>query len=221
MVAEPGEPGRKTRETPHHPEHGRHAGERVLRDVGRRSGHLGRLHTQGATAMGKDSLLEATPSRTRTGIPPEPDWESMGRDLRAFAREAEQEERHEVLASLSARSTMSNPVPDAGARLEDLLIRLRRPLGMTMSQWSNEVQEAYRKVQRALVRARKMEPKKDLTKAILDKSTSSKSEPHGEPQGGAGSQGVRTPSVISALGTATRTAQEGAGGGRGSRARSS
>ncbi|CAJ1458273.1 unnamed protein product [Effrenium voratum] len=41
------------------------------------------------------------------------------------------------------------PVPDAGARLEDLLIRLRRPLGMTM--------------------ARKMEPKKDLTKAILDK----------------------------------------------------
>ena len=97
------------------------------------------------------------------------------------------------------------PVPDAGARLEDLLIRLRRPLGMTMSQWSNEVQEAYRKVQRALVRARKMEPKKDLTKAILDKTTSSKSEPHGEPQGGAGSQGVRTPSVISASGTAART----------------
>ena len=99
--------GQEDQETPHHPEHGRHAGERVLRDVGRRSGHLGRLHTQGATAMGKDSLLEATPSRTRTGIPP--DWESMGRDLRAFAREAEQEERHEVLASLSARSTMSHP----------------------------------------------------------------------------------------------------------------
>ena len=45
-----------------------------------------------------------------------------------------------------------------------------------------------------------MEPKKDLTKAILDKSTSSKSEPHGKPQGGAGSQGV-----ISASGTAART----------------
>ena len=73
-----------------------------------------------------------------------------------------------------------------------------------MSQWSNEVQEAYRKVQRALVRARKMEPKKDFTKAILDKSTSSKG-PHGEPQGGVGSQGVRTPSMISASGTATRT----------------
>ena len=45
-------------------------------------------------------------------------------------------------------------VPDAGARLEDLLIRLRRPLGMPMSQWSSYVLEAYRKVQRALVRAR-------------------------------------------------------------------
>ena len=89
------------------------------------------------------------------------------------------------------------PVPDAGAGLEHLLIRLRRLLGMTMSQWSNEVQEAYRKVQRALVRARKMELKKDLTKAILDKSTSSKSEPHGEPQGGAPS--------VTASGTATQT----------------
>ena len=59
LVAEPGEPGRKIRgEAPHHPERGRHAGERVLRDVGRRSGHLGRLHSQGATATGKDSLLE-------------------------------------------------------------------------------------------------------------------------------------------------------------------
>ena len=45
-------------------------------------------------------------------------------------------------------------IPDAGARLEDLLIRLRRPLGMSMAQWSNEVLETYRKVQRALVRAR-------------------------------------------------------------------
>ena len=45
-------------------------------------------------------------------------------------------------------------IPDAGARLEDLLIRMRRPLGMTMAQWSNEVLETYRKVQRALVRAR-------------------------------------------------------------------
>ena len=48
-------------------------------------------------------------------------------------------------------------VPDAGARLEDLLIRLRRPLGMSMAQWSNEVLEAYRKLQRALARARRQE----------------------------------------------------------------
>ena len=48
-------------------------------------------------------------------------------------------------------------IPDAGARLEDLLIRLRRPLGMAMSQWANEVLEGYRKVQRALIRARQLQ----------------------------------------------------------------
>ena len=48
-------------------------------------------------------------------------------------------------------------VPDAGARLEDLLIRLRRPLGMGMAQWANEVLETYKKVQRALVRARQQQ----------------------------------------------------------------
>eukprot|EP00435_Cladocopium_sp_Y103_P055025 s3561_g18.t1 len=58
-------------------------------------------------------------------------------------------------------------VPDAGARPEDLLIRLRRPVGMSMSQWSNEVLEAYRKVQRAMIRARHLQK--------------SKPEPHREP----------------------------------------
>ena len=114
------------------------------------------------------------------------------------------------------------PAPDAGAGLEDLLIRLRRPLGMTMSQWSNEVQEAYRKVQRALVRARKMEPKKDLTKAILDKSTSSKSEPHGEPQGGGisrSSDALGDLSLGNRHADANASSRRRAGGGRGSRAR--
>jgi hypothetical protein len=73
-------------------------------------------------------------------------------------------------------------VPDAGARLEDLLIRLRRPLGMTMSQWSNEVMETYRKVQRALMRAqqqqRERSPKKDRKKT---ESMSAQSEPQAEP----------------------------------------
>ena len=117
----------------------------------------------------------------------------MGRDLQAFAREAEQEERAKYLLCfcyLQDRLCRA-PVPDAGARLEDLLIRLRRPLGRTVSQWSNEVQEAYRKVQRALVRARKMEPKKDLMKAILERRCWLSRSSH--------------TLVISASGTATRT----------------
>lgn len=65
-------------------------------------------------------------------------------------------------------------VPDAGARLEDLLIRLRRPLGMSMSQWANELQEAYRKVQRAMIRARQLQRGKDDGRTI--------SEPQREPQ---------------------------------------
>ena len=66
-------------------------------------------------------------------------------------------------------------IPDAGARLEDLLIRLRRPLGMSMSQWSNEVLEAYRKVQRALIRARQLQRTRDGV------SVKTESEPHREP----------------------------------------
>ena len=66
-------------------------------------------------------------------------------------------------------------IPDAGARLEDLLIRMRRPLGMAMSQWANEVLEGYRKVQRALIRARQLQRAKDKDEV------KSMSEPHREP----------------------------------------
>ena len=64
-------------------------------------------------------------------------------------------------------------VPDAGARLEDLLIRLRRPLGMPMSQWANELQEAYRRVQRAMIRARQLQRGRDDGRSV--------SEPQREP----------------------------------------
>ena len=46
------------------------------------------------------------------------------------------------------------PVPDAGTRAEDLLVRLRRPSGMSMATWCHTVRETYRKLQRALKRAR-------------------------------------------------------------------
>ena len=45
-------------------------------------------------------------------------------------------------------------VPDAGARLEELLIKLRRPPSMGFAQWSATLLESYRKLQWSLVRAR-------------------------------------------------------------------
>ncbi|CAE7345527.1 GIP [Symbiodinium sp. KB8] len=48
-----------------------------------------------------------------------------------------------------------NPVPDVGLRLEELVIRLKRPPGMAMATWSSNVRQVYRRVQIALARARK------------------------------------------------------------------
>ena len=46
------------------------------------------------------------------------------------------------------------PVPDAGVRAEELLLRLRRPPTMSMASWCQHVREAHRRLQRALQRAR-------------------------------------------------------------------
>ena len=46
------------------------------------------------------------------------------------------------------------PVPAAGTFAEELFVKLRRPHGMTMSTWCSQVREAYRRLQRALKRAR-------------------------------------------------------------------
>ena len=45
-------------------------------------------------------------------------------------------------------------IPDAGSRLEELLIKLRRRPGEQMGPWASRVREAYRQVQKALRRAR-------------------------------------------------------------------
>lgn len=54
------------------------------------------------------------------------------------------------------------PIPDAGTRGEDLLLRLKRPMGMSMSTWCHSVREAYRKLQRALKRARLASPASEV-----------------------------------------------------------
>ncbi|CAK9061435.1 unnamed protein product [Durusdinium trenchii] len=50
------------------------------------------------------------------------------------------------------------PVPDAGAKAEELLVKLRRPFGMSMSTWCATVREHYRQLQRALKRAAPLNP---------------------------------------------------------------
>ena len=46
------------------------------------------------------------------------------------------------------------PVPDVGIRLEELMLRLRRAPGTSMSTWASQVRETYKRVQVALSRAR-------------------------------------------------------------------
>ena len=77
------------------------------------------------------------------------------------------------------------PVPDAGARLEDLLIRLRRSPGTPFAQWANEVRESYRRLQRALLRARAeagvMKSPKKVGKSFRSQLGSASSEPERPP----------------------------------------
>ena len=47
------------------------------------------------------------------------------------------------------------PVPDVGTRLENLILRLRRPHGQSMSIWSSQLRHHYRQLQAALGRVRK------------------------------------------------------------------
>ena len=56
------------------------------------------------------------------------------------------------------------PVPDAGTKAEELFVKMRRPVGMTMASWCHKVRETYRGLQRALKRARK-EQGDDITSA--------------------------------------------------------
>ena len=83
-------------------------------------------------------------------------------------------------------------VPDAGARLEELLIKLRRPPGMGFAQWSATLLESYRKLQRSLVRARaRTKPAKEETKEIkVERKTAS--EPQSEPASPSSSHGRRS-----------------------------
>ena len=105
-------------------------------------------------------------------------WQDYVRKARlAWERTRKRNRRHlgpELAAQLSGRAWMitqeldlmqpngarylleysPRSVPDAGSRAEELLVRLRRPHGMSMATWCSLVREAHRQLQSALKRAR-------------------------------------------------------------------
>ena len=88
------------------------------------------------------------------------------------------------------------PVPAAGSYAEELFVRMRRPSGMSMATWCSQVRESYRKLQRALKRARQEqgEPTSDVPAPPSSSSSPSptrsarrgsrQSVPEPQPEGG-------------------------------------
>ena len=74
------------------------------------------------------------------------------------------------------------PVPDAGTKAEELFVRLRRPVGMSMASWCHKVRETYRGLQRALKRARRdQEPSRSPTARTPSSVSSRRSHPTSSP----------------------------------------
>ena len=74
------------------------------------------------------------------------------------------------------------PVPDAGQKLEELFLRLRRAPGSSMATWAAQVREAYRGVQRALARTRQQEPQAERR---TQQTSTTGFAPPGRPRSGA------------------------------------
>ena len=58
------------------------------------------------------------------------------------------------------------PIPDTGQRLEEFFMKIRRVPGSSMAEWSAQLREAYRRLQRAMARQRKDQADREPTKAI-------------------------------------------------------
>ena len=99
------------------------------------------------TAPKKRRLIGAELASRLTGRA----WDVSG-DL-DHARLQQREGATYLLEYLEQRLGRS-PIPDLGTRLEDFLVRLRRQPGARMIQWTTELRECYRRLQRALARAR-------------------------------------------------------------------
>ena len=68
------------------------------------------------------------------------------------------------------------PIPDLGSRLEEFLVKLRRQPGTRMVQWAADLRESYRRLQRALARARGGRPVSPKRRAAKAASTPTSSQ---------------------------------------------
>ena len=97
------------------------------------------------------------------------------------------------------------PIPDLGQHVEELFVKLRRQPGVDLVSWSNQLREAYRKLQRSL--ARTMTPKKTVSVQTdpmeaepARLSHGSGSEPHREPGDGGSNAGEDPTSPVRSAG---------------------
>ena len=81
------------------------------------------------------------------------------------------------------------PIPDVGLRLEQLMLRLRRNPGVSMSTWGAQLRHSYRQLQIALARARRDQPARTSASSLSTpskprssrrQSRETEDEPHGE-----------------------------------------
>ena len=91
------------------------------------------------------------------------------------------------------------PVPDVGARLENLILRLRRPTGQSMSTWASQLRHHYRQLQVALGRVRRDQTRASALTQEKEPSTPSPARSH---------QARSTPPSTSSPRRASRETQE-------------
>ena len=87
------------------------------------------------------------------------------------------------------------PIPDAGQRLEELFIKLRRQPGTSFAAWSSQVREAYQRVQRALIRARQQRGETPPT--VLPAAKSARTSPATSPKAQSQTSSVRRRASVS------------------------
>ena len=107
----------------------------------------GRLQYE-RTPVKKRSLLGAELASRLTGRA----WDVVSADL--DHQRLQKPDGPAYLLQFLEQKLGKGPIPDSGQRLEDFFVRLRRSPGQSMAEWSTQLRESYRRLQRALARQR-------------------------------------------------------------------